>query len=306
MLYVVAGNGTGPTKEITAALKDLKDKATKDDVEFWVILEGKDDPTTTDNAIVNWLVKNETWFEIYSPTGTTYEGAQETHATEDVFASFLERIQERAEESEDAVVLILPADESGESDEDEALMVFVEQAIDADVPVHALNGEMAPITLGEDETQPEPEPEPEPEPAPAPAKKATAKKAAAPAKSAAKKAAGPAKKAAATAANGGEGTEDSGAEDEPADEGGAVVYNRAELTKMGLPELGAVARSQGIEPKGLDKRTLVEEIMKKMTPEAVVAASAASTASTISTNGDGDDEVLVIVVPRSKLAALLS
>jgi hypothetical protein len=275
MLYVVAGNGTGPAKEITAALKDLKDKATKDSVDFWLVLEGKDEPTATDTAIIKWLGQNEVWFEVYSASGATYDGAQETHGTEDVFASFLERMQERAADSEDAAVLILPADPDGESDADEELMAFVEQAIDADVPVYALNGEMAKITL---EDTPE---EAEPEEAPAPAKAAT-KKAAAPTKAASKKAAAPtkavAKKATATAE-----PEEPG---EPEDTE-AVVYTPEELAKMGVAELGAVARGQGIDPKGMGKRDLIEAIKSRTEPPVV----------TVSTNGEVAGAVVVIHLP---------
>jgi hypothetical protein len=262
MLYVVAGNGTGPAKEITAALKDLKDKATKEEVDFWLVLEGKDEPTATDQAIVKWLTTNEVWFEVYSTTGTTYDGAQETHATDDVWTSFLERMQERNEESEDAAVLILPADPDGESDADEELMAFVEQAIDADLNVYALNGEMSKITLEEQPEAPE-----EPEEAPTPAKAAT-KKASAPTKAATKKAAAPtkavAKKAAATAP-----VED---EDE-GEEAEAVVYTQEELAKMTPAELGAILRGQGLDPKGLAKKELIAAILAQTAAPVVVAVS---------------------------------
>lgn len=277
MLYVVAGNGTGPAKEITAALKDLKDKATKDSVDFWLVLEGKDEPTATDTAIIKWLGQNEVWFEVYSASGATYDGAQETHGTEDVFASFLERMQERAADSEDAAVLILPADPDGESDADEELMAFVEQAIDADVPVYALNGEMAKITL---EDTPE---EPEPDEPPA---KAAKKAAAAPTKAASKKAAAPTKAVAKKAAAAVE------AEAEADDPGEAtadetVVYTPEELAKMGVAELGAVARGQGIDPKGMGKRDLIEAIKSRTEPPVVA----------VSTNGEVGGAVVVIHLP---------
>jgi hypothetical protein len=292
MLYVVAGNGTGPVKEITGALKDLRDKATKEKVEFWVILEGKDEPTATDTAILKWLGQAEVWFEVYSASGTTYDGAQDTIASEDVFASFLERIQERAEDSEDAAVLILPADEDGESDADEALMVFVEQAIDADVPVYALNGEMAPISLS-DET-----PEEAPEPTPT---KTASKKAAAPTKAASKKAA-PAKaatkKAPAVAEDDGAAS-DLDPDDVAEPEQELVVYTPEELAKMSVAELGALAKGQGLDPKGMGKRDLITAIQTKTAP----VAEPVLVRGTVT---NGDMALLVIHTPGQILTKYIS
>lgn len=295
MLYVVAGNGTGPVKEITAALKDKRDAATKakPPMDFWIILEGKDEPTATDEAIYKWLRANEVWFEVYTSTGTTIDGAQETHATEDVNASFLERIQERQADSEDAAVLILQVDPEGETDADEVLMGFVETVIDADVEVFALNGEMAKILLSEEEVEPEPEPEPAPaatkkaaKKAAAPATKAPSKQAAAPAKAVAKKAAAPA------------ADDQDGAPNDPDDEPAEPrePWTAAELAGMNVSELGAAARAQGIDPKGMGKRDLIEAITSALTGVSVV----------VSRNGADDEDVLVIIVPKSKLAALLS
>jgi hypothetical protein len=272
MLYAIAGNGTGPVKEITAALKDLRDKATQEDVDFWTIMEGKDEPTATDNAIVKWLTANEIWFEIYTATGTTVDGAQETIATDDVFGSMLERIQERVAESEDATLLVLLDDDNPDDD----LQRFMETAIDGDTPVFQLNGQMYKITLeGEDEG--EVEPEPEPVPAKSATKKAAAAKAPGPVKKAAKKAA-----ASATVDEIIEAVEELEEGEPEADE--VVVYTPAELAKMTMAELGAVARSQGIDSKGASKKELIEVIESKLRPPETVAL----------TNGDGQG-VLVVV-----------
>lgn len=270
MLYVVAGNGTGPTKEISAALKDLKDKATKDDAEFWLLVEGKDEPSTTDNAIIKWLTTNEIWFEVVTSTGTTYDGAQDTAQAEDVYAAMLERIQERAAESEEAALLILPVDPDGETDDDETLMTLVEQAIDADVSVFALNGEMAKITL-DDEPQPD-EPEEAPVPAKAATKKAATKAAPAPTKKAAAPTKAVAKKAAAPPAE-----EQDGAPNDDEAEAESTVYTADELAKMTVPELGAIARAQGVDSKGLGKKDLITAITQQTAPV---------TPDVIASNGD--------------------
>jgi hypothetical protein len=108
MLYVIAGEGTGNATEIQAALKDLRDAAAKADQEFWILLEGKESPTKTDEIIYKWLRTNEVWFEAVTSTGIVVDGAQESIGVDEVFTAMLERINERAEENEEASVLILP------------------------------------------------------------------------------------------------------------------------------------------------------------------------------------------------------
>ena len=296
MLYVVAGNGTGPAKEITAALKDLKDKAYKDDAEFWVLVEGKDEPTSTDQTILKWMAANEVWFEVYTTTGTTYDGAQDTISVEDVFNGYAERLQERRDDNEDVAVLILPVNPDGDAPEDEELMAFVEACVDAEVDVFALNGEMAKITLGDGTEEAEAEAE---EPEPAPVKSAT-KKAAAPAKKAAKRAA-PAKAVAKRATPVEEEPEDEVAAAEP------VVYTSDELAKMTVAELGAVARSQGIDPKGMGKRDLVVAISAKLEGEAEGFVEGVRVAQVVDAANllNGDEPVLVLVVPLSRIQMLL-
>lgn len=260
MLYVIAGNGTGNATEIQASLKDIRDAAAKADQEFWVLLEGKEEPTKTDEVIYKWLRTNEVWFEAVTSTGIVVDGAQESIGVDDVYAAMMERINERAQESEEGAVLILPVDPEGGTDEDEGLMVFVEAVIDGDVPVFQLNGEMARITL-----------DAEPEAAAAPSKSAAKKVAApTPAKSVAKKAAAPTKKAAAPAA---EPPEDGEQEE-------SVVYTSAELAKMTVPELTAVAKGQGIDVKGLGKKDLISAI------EAAIDTGPEPSVAVESTNGD--------------------
>src|SRR5262245_12237434 len=122
MLYAVAGNGVGTDAELTKGLDDLRSKAEKDQSDFWLLVEGKDDPTKADKAILKWLTSNDIWFEVVTSTGTTYDGSQDTVQSEDPFAAMLERITARRAEDEDgAVLVLLPAEDE---DEDEALMAF--------------------------------------------------------------------------------------------------------------------------------------------------------------------------------------
>jgi len=282
VLYAIAGSGEAPTAEINKVLADLKAKATAEDVDFWFIIEAKDEQSKTDKAVLAWLTKNQTYFETVTSTDAAYEGASEAHQSEDPLAFMLERLLGIRPDEDGWVLALLPPEEA---DDDEALMALIEGANAAEVEVRQLNGAMEALSL----TETEAEPEEEPEPAPAPAKKAAAaKKAAPPAKAAA-----PAKKAAKKAAA-------PAAVPEPEEEGEGV-YSQEELSKLGVPELTGIARGQGIDTKGLGKRDLITAILGSTrmaeADEAVAIATAAVT--------NGDDDVIIIVIPRSKLAALL-
>jgi hypothetical protein len=290
MLYAIAGNGVGPNAEITKALADLKAKATADGVDFWLLLEAKDEPTKADTVIYEWANKTETWFETITATDAAVEGAQTAEQNEDPHGRMLERILEirgAAEPEDGSVLVLLPPDDA---DDDEPLMALIENAIDSDVEVFQLNGAMSKLSLGEAEEEGDAEPVAA-EPVKGATKKAgAAKKAAAPAAAPTKKAA--AKRAAAPTA------EDVVAAVEELPE--AVVYTEDELKKMGVPELTGIARGQGIDTKGLGKRDLITAIMNltEGEPEAVAAV-----VSAVMTNGD--DDVIVIIIPRSKIVGLL-
>jgi hypothetical protein len=289
MLYAIAGNGVGPNAEITKALADLRDKATKDEVDFWLLLEAKDEPTKLDTVIAKWAIDHEIWVETITSTDAAIEGAQSTEQSEDVYGRMLERILERRTEDEDgAVLVLLPPDDA---EEDEPLMALIENSLDSQVDVFQLNGSMARLSLHETD---EPEPVTPPEPVKATAKKAPAKKAAAPTKKAAKKAAAPAAE------------EQDGAPNDDDDEvvAAGVVYTEEELKKMGVPELGGIARGQGIDTKALGKRDLITAILTKTAGDEVEEV-APPVVVTTGANLNGHDDVIVIIVPRSKIADLL-
>lgn len=275
MLYVIAGNGTGNNTEITKALTDLREAATKEDAEFWLLVEGKDEPSKTDEAIQKWCRSKNVWFETYTSTGTTVEGASESQNVDDVFPAMLERMQ-AVQESEQAVLLALPIDPDGNDDADAPLLVLIEQVSDAGFDIYQLNGQMVKISLEAEEAEPD---------TPAPAAGAT-KKAATKAAGATKKAAAPAKAAGATKKAAPPADEQNGAPNDP-DPDEVVVYTREELTKMGVPELGGIARGQGIDTAKMGKKDLIE---------AILAAFAALVPAL--TNGDatvGEGSALVVV-----------
>jgi hypothetical protein len=297
MLYAIAGNGVGPNAEITKALADLKEKANQDGVDFWLLLEAKDEPTKIDTVIAEWANKTETWFETITATDAAIEGAQAAEQNEDPMARMLERILERrsSPDAEDGSVLaLLPPDDA---DEDEGLMALIENAIDSDVICYQLNGAMQTLSLADAEEETPEEAAPAPAPAKSAAKKAgAAKKAAAPAVAPTKKAA--AKRAATPTAD-----DVVAAVEELPEPGETVVYTEDELKRMGVPELTGIARGQGIDTKGLGKRDLITAIMNLTEGEPEAVAAVIATAAM--TNGDSDD-VIVIIIPRSKIADLLS
>jgi len=277
VLYAIAGSGEAPAAEINRVLTDLKAKATAEDVDFWFLVEAKDEPTDTDKRVTAWFKKNEVYFETVTSTDATYDGASEAHQSEDPLGFMLERVLGIRPDEDGWVLALLPPEEG---DDDEPLMALIEASNAAEVEVRQLNGAMETLTLTEAE-------EAEEEPAPAPAKKAAAKKAAP-----AKKAAAPAKKAAKKAAP--------AAEEEV--EEGEGVYTQEELTKLGIPELTGIAKGQGIDTKGLGKRDLITAILGSTRMAEADEAVAVETAAVVSANGD---DVVIIVIPRSKLAALL-
>ena len=52
MLYAIAGGGVGNATEITKSLSDLRDKASQDDAEFWVLVEGESFDADQDRRLV--------------------------------------------------------------------------------------------------------------------------------------------------------------------------------------------------------------------------------------------------------------
>lgn len=280
MLYAIAGGGEAPATEINKALTDLKNRATKDDGDFWFVLEARDQPSKTDDTILKWLAKNETYFETYSRTDAAYEGAQESHHSDDPYGSMLERVMEVRPDEDSMVLALLPPEEA---EDDEELMSLIEGANQAEIEVRQLNGAMATLTLGDAEA------EPEPEPAPAPTKKAAAKKAVAPA---------PAKRASKRAA----AASAPPAEEEEVPEG---VYTQEELTKLGVPELTGIAKGQGIDTKGLGKRDLITAILGSTRVQEAEEAEATATAAVGNAEAPDDGTVLVLVVTKGAVVQRL-
>lgn len=219
MLYGIYGDGAMPTKVLHETLGDLFDK----DPNFWVLLEAKESPTKTDQAIVAWLDKNNAVYEAVVKSGTEvddiYKTASETHKTKGKTGDkFVDLLQTHPELQDDgAQVLALYVDFDGASDEDAGIDAILTALADTDIKTFAMNAEMVEVESEEAEAEPEPEPEPEP------ARRSRTRS----------------------------------AKDEPAAKG----YTRAELEEMSPTELRAVIKSLGLSVVSRQKSVLVDGIL---------------------------------------------
>jgi len=248
MLYAVVGDGTGNKTEITQTLEDLRDKAAKDDVDFWLALVGKEDLTATDKAIVKWLQDNEVWYEVIgNEDEDTYAGAQAFHGAKDPYRKALAMLGEKAPD-EGAVLLALYVDSEAEVEEDNALATMVERAVEDDIEVRLLNGQMVRVSFGEEDEAAEPEVE----------------------------------------------------EDDVVPEDEAPVFSEAELKKMQVPELQAIAKGQGVAIKGLNKADLITALLStsengedepEPAPRATKAAARKAVAKAKVPDEDVEDEI---------------
>ena len=52
----------------------VRERATKDEVDFWLLLEAKDEPTKLDTVIAKWAIDHEIWVETITSTDAAIEG----------------------------------------------------------------------------------------------------------------------------------------------------------------------------------------------------------------------------------------
>lgn len=144
MLYAVVGEGAGNKSEIIRSLEDLQDKAATKGEDFWFILHGKEEPTTTDQAILKWLQDGEVYFDV---VGEEYEGAQNVHGAKDQYRKLLALMTENKDDG--VALLTLFVDTEAEAEEDNELATLVERAVEEEIPVFLLNGQMVRLTFDE-------------------------------------------------------------------------------------------------------------------------------------------------------------
>ena len=279
-LHIVLGDGEMTTKELTETLNDLHWNAAENDEAFWLIVQGKSDPSATDKALMKWVSTNEVYFEVLTDDADAVDGiysaSQNTHVAKGLAAKVIKLLNDSPDDGEEADILGLFVSTDPDAAEDKWLNGVVGQAFDAGFKTFALNDGMIEVEMGDSPDEEEAEVEDE-APAKAPAKKAAAKKAAA-----------------------------------PAEEAAPIQYSREELEDMDLKQLKEVAVSLGIElPARTRPKTYVDAILGegKTTPEAEVEPEPFMTDAS-SPNGHVDiaaivDEVTTVVI-RKIVDALLS
>lgn len=162
-LHIVLGDGFMPTKELTAHLADIHERANADDDGFWFVVQAKPEPTDTDRALIKWLndPKNGVdgegvyWDAVGDADSADklYEGAQTIHKATRLGAKVVQ-LMEKAKEGgeldedgeeipgEDADLLALYFSDVEDADEDRWLNDVISTVADAGFPVYALNDGM--------------------------------------------------------------------------------------------------------------------------------------------------------------------
>lgn len=280
-MHVVLGDGEMTRKELTETLKDLWDKA--GDEPFWFVVQGKSEPTDTDQALVSWLHKNEIYYEVVTDDEDSmsdiYDQAQETHTAKRLAQKVASLLQTKPEDDEDAVILALFVSEDPAAEEDRWLNTIIRSAMDEGFRALALNDGLTEIQV--DGGSPEEEVE---DVAPKPAKKVAAKKAPQP-------------------------VEEEAAPAKPAPVG---AYTREELEEMDMAALKEIAATRGIElPPRTRMNTYIDHILGEVKADAPVVEVSEPPVTKVldhDVSGNGDlpviDEIVEQVLDR--LVALLS
>jgi hypothetical protein len=286
-MHVVLGDGEMTRKELTETLKDLWDKAGEEP--FWFILQGKSEPTDTDQALVSWLHKNEIYYEVVTDDEDSlsdiYTQAQETHTAKRLAQKVGNLLQTKPEDDEDALILALFVSEDPAAEEDRWLNTVIRSAMDEGFRALALNDGLVEVQVDGGAPAEEEEAVAEaPKPKKAPAKKAAAK--------------------AVEAESDGEGDA----------EGTLSVvgaYTRAELEDMDMAALKEIAATKGIElPPRTRMNTYIDHILGEVKSDAPAVEVSEPPVTVvlsepITTNGDLPPIDQIVEQVLDRLAALL-
>jgi len=272
VLHVVLGDGEMSRRELSKTLEDLLEKA--DGVDFWFIVQGKDEPTATDQALMSWVNEREIYFQVITADKKAMDGiyanAAETHEVKRLAPKVLALMQEYGAE-EDAAMYGLFVNNDEEVEEDRWLNDVMSSVVD-EFKVFAMNDGL--VELGVEEGDEPEEAEPEEEKAP-PAK---------PVKAAAKKAA--AKPAAKD-----EDEEEDEPEEEDQDE--PEAYTRESLSDLNIEELKAIAKKLGltVAPRSRIPTYINAILGEDGTPEAEVEEISEVALEGVSGNGYSADGI---------------
>ena len=251
-LHVVLGDGEMSNKELVATLEDLWEQ--EGDGNFWFLLQGKSDPTTTDQALTAWLAKNDLFYAVLTDDKASLHKSYETRAqlfeAKNLSKKIISLIESEPEDGELVDILALFTSDDPEAEEDRWLNDVMGEIAESGHQIRALNDG---LTVLDFEKEPEEEIEEEEDVL---SKKAPAKKA--PSKAAAKPKPAPIPELDA----------ESGEEEEDED----VEITREYLETQDLTELKALAKTLGIElPLRTRATTYIDAILgEDDTPEAEI------------------------------------
>jgi hypothetical protein len=162
-LNVVLGDGEMPTKELIASLEDLRNRAKKDNTDYWFLIQAKAEPTATDRAFVSWLLKEDIWFNIVydgSDVDPMYLGeAQEKTVTKRMAPTIIKQMKELPSEGEDAQLLGLFVSDDFTDPKDRWLNDVGAAVQEAGFKVRALNDGLVEVDMLDGGDEPEDEDE---------------------------------------------------------------------------------------------------------------------------------------------------
>jgi hypothetical protein len=245
-MHVVLGDGEMTKKELTETLADLWKADEEAGATFWFLLQGKKDPTATDQALVKWLESNDIYYEVLTDDADSMDGLysqpQETHVAKQLSKKVLGLLNSKPEEGEESELLALFFSDDSSAEEDRWLNQVCQDVFDAGIKVRALNDGLLEVDLSEETTKAEADKE-ETVATVTPIKKAVAKK------------------------GGAAPRRDTQVSEEDETASAAAAYTREALEEMELPQLKEIAKAKGIEfPSRTRMTTYIDAILGEDRP----------------------------------------
>lgn len=160
MLYTLIGNGNPNKKEVLSTLNSLMEAA--GGVEsFGLIFPEVNDPSQTLEAVTSWVQAERVYYESVLEAGSEgglnrgfYESADEVYTAKRPLDRAIKLGPARKAPDEECAILIM----SDDIDNDNDVLYAINKAIDLDIPVYDLGGQMVQIVLEEDVSEADVEP----------------------------------------------------------------------------------------------------------------------------------------------------
>jgi hypothetical protein len=269
-MHVVLGDGEMTRKELTETLQDLWKADEEAGATFWFLLQGKKDPTATDQALVKWLETNDIYYEVLTDDADSMDGIysqpQETHVAKQLSRKVVSLLNSKPEEGEESELLALFFSDDSSAEEDRWLNQVCQDVFDAGIKVRALNDGLLEVDLSEETTKAESDEVPD-NVKTLPVKKAVAKKGgAAPRRD----------------------TQVSEEDETPPSGAAGASYTREALEEMELPALKEIAKAKGIEfPPRTRMTTYIDAILGEDKPAVEVTQPEGDGPSTVATPVNG-------------------